>query len=153
MLLHPSQPMTGFFLLLFFSPHKSFSTKFEVLCLIIDVRKNKHGMKLRTLIWKHGVSRFYHYSIKVELRKKETIEFAKQRSWTFFLKKIGGSWCRESCLKEEKGREERVEKIFRIEEKISGFSFFFFNKIFGLEIIFLCVGRSEERRVGKECVP
>ena len=43
-------------------------------------------------------------------------------------------------MKEEKGREERVEKIFRIEEKISGFSFFFFNKIFGLEIIFLCVG-------------
>ena len=34
----------------------------------------------------------------------------------------------------------KVEKIFRIEEKISGFSFFFFNKIFGLEIIFLCVG-------------
>ena len=75
----------------FFFPHKSFSTKSEVLCLIIDVRKNKHGTKLRTLIWKHGVSRFYHYSIKVELRKKETIEFAKQRSWTFFLKQIGGS--------------------------------------------------------------
>ena len=43
-------------------------------------------------------------------------------------------------MKEEKGREERVEKIFRIEEKISGFSFFFFffTKIFGLEIVFFC---------------
>ena len=126
MLLRPSQPMAEFFLLLFFFPHKSFSSKSEVLCLIIDVRKNKHGTKLRTLIWKHGVSRFYHYSIKVELRKKETIEFAKQRSWTFFLKQIGGSWWRESCLKEEKGREERVEKIFRIGEKVLGFRFFFF---------------------------
>ena len=109
----------------FFFPHKSFSSKSEVLCLIIDVRKNKHGMKLRTLIWKHGVSHYCHYSIEVELRK-ENIEFVEQRSWTFFLKQIGGSWCRESRLKEEKGREERVEKIFRIEEKISGFSFFFF---------------------------
>ena len=139
MLLCPSQPMAEFFLLLFFFPHKSFSTKSKILCLIIDVRKNKHGTKLRTLIWKHGVSRFYHYSIKVELRKKETIEFAKQRSWTFFLKQIGGSWWRESCLKEEKGREERVEKIFRIGEKILGFRFFFFfTEIFGLEIFSLC---------------
>ena len=83
----------------FFFPHKSFSSKSEVLCLIIDVRKNKHETKLRTWIWKHGVSHYCHYGIKVELRKKETIEFVEQRSWTFFLKQIGGSWCRESRLK------------------------------------------------------
>ena len=47
----------------FFFPHKSFSSKSKVLCLIIDVRKNKHGTKLRTLIWKHGVSRYYHYGV------------------------------------------------------------------------------------------
>ena len=29
-------------------------------------------------------------------------------------------------MKEEKGREERVVKLFRIEEKISGFSLFIF---------------------------
>ena len=110
----------------FFFPHKSFNGESKVLCLIIDVRKNKHGTKLRTLIWKHRVSRYCHYSIKVELRKKETIEFVEQRSLTFFLKQIGGSWCRESHLKEEKGREERMDKIFKIEENISSFSFFFF---------------------------
>ena len=75
----------------FLSSHKSFSSKSEVLCLIIDVRKNKHGTKLRTLIWKHRVSHYCHYSIKVELRKKENIEFVEQRSWTFFLKQIEGS--------------------------------------------------------------
>ena len=90
----------------FFFPHKSFSSKSEVLCLIIVVRKNKHGMKLRTLIWKHRVSHYCHYSIKVELRKKENIEFVEQRSWTLFLKQKIGSWCRELRLKEEKGIED-----------------------------------------------
>ena len=47
-------------------------------------------------------------------------------------------------MKEEKSREERVEKIFRIEEKKNwvlavSFFFFFFTEIFGLEIVF-CVG-------------
>ena len=49
---HPKPRLNFFFFFFyfFFSSHKSFSSKSEVLCLIIDVRKNKQGMKLRTLI-------------------------------------------------------------------------------------------------------
>ena len=136
-----------FYYSFFFSPHKSFSSKSKVLCLIIDERKNKHGKKkLRTLIWKHGVSRHCHCGIKEELRKKETIEFVEQKSWTFFLKPIGGNWCREWHLGEEKGREEKVEKIselgvtgliFRIVEKILSFSSLFWCKyIFSSYILY-----------------
>ena len=53
--------------------------------MIIDVRKNKHGTKLRTLIQKRRVSCHCYYDIKVELRKEETIESVFGRVG-FFLK-------------------------------------------------------------------